>query len=77
MLVNKFTGFGGIDTGTIIRMLRVQAGLSQEELAFRLHINSATISYIENGHRDMYIKTFEEMLNYFGYHLEVVNNNAT
>lgn len=39
--------------GKNIRLLRKQASLSQEELAFRAGIDRAYLSQIENGHRNI------------------------
>ncbi|HIU64061.1 MAG TPA: helix-turn-helix transcriptional regulator [Candidatus Avacidaminococcus intestinavium] len=44
--------------GEVLRTVRLCAGLSQEELAFRLNSNQSSISKYENNHLSLDIETF-------------------
>lgn len=46
--------------GGVLRACRERIGLSQEELAHRLHIQQADISRIENGRKEPNIGLFQK-----------------
>lgn len=52
----------GLDIGMLIKMLRVQLGMSQIILAKRAGIPQSTISRIENGRKDMNISILQKIL---------------
>ena len=74
MHVNKFQGFGGLNPGMVVKMLRVQNKNTQEELAELCNTSTATISNIETNKKDVTIGEFEFILSKYGYHLEIVSN---
>lgn len=45
--------------GAILQACRIQAGLSQEELAARLFINQSDVSKIETGRREPTMSIFQ------------------
>jgi len=61
-LANRFEGGvsvkGEFGIGAILRAVRVRAGLSQEELAARLHYNQSDISKFETGAKEPPISVF-------------------
>lgn len=48
-----------------LKMLRLQHGLTQQELAERLGLSPVTISGYENGHREPSIEILERIADYF------------
>jgi DNA-binding XRE family transcriptional regulator len=48
--------------GLTIRRLRLEAGLSQEELAARAHVHRTFIGLVENGRRDPGIGSVDRVL---------------
>ena len=44
--------------GEVLRAVRLCAGFTQEELAFRMNINQSSISKYENNHLSLDIETF-------------------
>ena len=46
------------ELGAILRAVRVRAGLSQEELAEKLHYNQSDISKFETGAKEPTVTTF-------------------
>ena len=53
------------ETGKRIRLLRKQKGLSQEELADRLHVSSNTVAKIECGLRRPSVDFVVDLVNFF------------
>ena len=53
------------ETGKRIRLLRKQKGLSQEELADRLHVSSNTVVTIECGLRRPSVDFVVDLVNFF------------
>lgn len=60
-----------MSAGSIIRRLRKEQGLTQEELADRSGIRQASISAYECGLYEPMLKSFEAVLNGLGYELTV------
>lgn len=46
--------------GSILKACRDRAGLNQEELAYRLHINQSDVSKYETGAKEPTISIFKE-----------------
>ncbi|MCG3199131.1 MAG: hypothetical protein GHCLOJNM_03640 [bacterium] len=53
-------GYERFKVGVVLRMAREDAGLSQEELAKRLHTKKSAISRIENHAEDIRLSTLEK-----------------
>lgn len=49
--------------GAILKACRDRAGLSQEELAYQLHINQSDVSKFENGTKEPPISIFQAWIN--------------
>ncbi len=60
-----------MDSATTIRAARLQAGLSQNELARRAGTSQATVSAYESGAKEPGISTMERLLAATGHCLEV------
>jgi len=52
----------GLSVGTLIRMIRIQLGMSQKVLAKRAKLPQATISLIEKGQRNASLSTLNKVL---------------
>jgi DNA-binding XRE family transcriptional regulator len=54
------TGYEQFKIGLVLRMAREEAGLTQDELAKRLHTKKSAISRIENHAEDIRLSTLEK-----------------
>ena len=57
--------------GVMLKMAREEAGLTQEELAKKLHTKKSAISRIENHAKDIKLSTLENFVNALGKSLRV------
>ncbi|MCK4910229.1 MAG: helix-turn-helix transcriptional regulator [Thermodesulfovibrionales bacterium] len=57
--------------GMVLRQAREEAGLTQEELARRLHTKKTAISRIENHAEDIKLSTLERVASALGKKLEI------
>ena len=64
-------GYEQFKVGIMLREARLSAGLTQEELARRLHTKKTAISRIENHAEDIKLSTLERVASALGKHLEV------
>ncbi|MBI5814889.1 MAG: helix-turn-helix transcriptional regulator [Nitrospinae bacterium] len=64
-------GYEQFKVGVILRQAREKAGLTQEELARRLHTRKTAISRIENHAEDIKLSTLERVASALGRRLEV------
>ncbi|NTV52699.1 MAG: helix-turn-helix transcriptional regulator [Candidatus Firestonebacteria bacterium] len=55
------TGYEDMKVGVLLRQSREKAGLTQEELAHRLHTKKTAISRIENHANDIKLSTLEKV----------------
>ena len=55
------TGYADLKIGVLLRQTREKAGLTQEELARRLHTQKTAISRIENHADDIKLSTLEKV----------------
>lgn len=65
------SGYEQFKIGVILRQAREEAGLTQEELARRLHTKKSAISRIENHAEDIKLSTLERVASALGKRLEV------
>ena len=64
-------GYQKFKIGVMLRQAREQAGLTQEELAKRLHTQKTAISRIENKAEDIKLSTLEKVALALGKTLQV------
>ena len=64
-------GYEQFRVGVVLRQAREEAGLTQEELARRLHTKKTAISRIENHAEDIKLSTLERVASALGKRLEV------
>ncbi len=64
-------GYEEFKIGIMLRQAREQAGITQEELAARLHTRKSAISRIENHADDIRLSTLRNIAQALGRHLEV------
>lgn len=64
-------GYEQFKVGVVLRQAREEAGLTQEELARRLHTKKTAISRIENHAEDIKLSTLERVASALGKRLEV------
>jgi len=57
--------------GVMLKMAREEAGLTQEELAKKLHTKKSAISRIENHAKDIKLSTLENFAHALGKNLRV------
>ena len=65
------SGYEEFKIGVMLRQAREQAGMTQEELATRLHTRKSAISRIENHAEDIRLSTLRNIAEALGKHLEV------
>ncbi len=64
-------GYAEFKIGVIVRNLRKKAGLTQEELAKKLHTQKSAISRIENQSEDIRISTLFKIAAVLGKHVNI------
>ena len=64
-------GYADFKIGVILRQAREDAGLTQEELAHRLHTRKSAISRIENHAEDTRLSTLKQYASILGKRLHV------
>ena len=64
-------GYEEFKIGAMLRQAREQAGITQEELAARVHTQKSAISRIENHADDIRLSTLRNIAQALGKHLEV------
>lgn len=64
-------GYEEFKIGVILRELRTQAGITQEELAHELHTKKSAISRIENQAEDIRLSTLFKIAKILGKHVNI------
>jgi len=64
-------GYEQFKIGEILRQAREAAGLSQEELAIRIHTKKAAISRIENHAEDIKVSTLKRVAKALGKQIQI------
>lgn len=64
-------GYADFQIGVIVRRLRKKAGLTQLELAEKLHTQKSAISRIENKSEDIRISTLFKIAAVLGKHVDI------
>ena len=68
---NYYEGFEAFKLGIMLKQARKEAGLTQEELAIKIHTKKSAISRIENHSGDIKFSTLEKIASALGKHLNV------
>jgi HTH-type transcriptional regulator/antitoxin HipB len=66
---NFDSGYEQFKIGVMLKQAREEAGITQEELARRLHTKKTAISRIENHAEDIKLSTLENFARALGKHL--------
>ncbi len=69
---NYDDGFEAFKLGVMLKQARKEAGLTQEELAIKIHTKKSAISRIENHSGDIKFSTLEKIASALGKHLKVI-----
>lgn len=64
-------GYEAFKVGVLLRQLREEVGLTQAEIAERLHTKKSAISRIENHSEDVKLSTLEKFATALGKRLEI------
>jgi len=64
-------GYENFKIGVLLRQAREQAGITQEELAEKLHTKKSAISRIENHSEDIRLSTLKNYVSAIGKKLQV------
>ncbi len=64
-------GYQEFQIGVLLKMAREDAGLTQEQLARRLHTKKSAISRIENHAEDIKLSTLEKFVTALGKSLRI------
>ncbi len=64
-------GYQSFKIGVLLKQARVASGLTQKEIAEKLHTKKSAISRIENHAEDIKLSTLEKFASVLGYKLEV------
>ena len=65
-----------LNTPVLLKQLRLQAGLTQRELAKRLSVTPAAISLVESGRREPRLRTYHQWIEVCGGTFEVSHGEA-
>ena len=65
------SGYEQFKIGVMLKQARENAGITQEELANRLHTKKTAISRIENHAEDIKLSTLEKFAHALGKHLKL------
>ena len=65
------TGYAEFKIGVILRQIREEAGLTQEELARKLKTRKSAVSRIENHAQDIRLSTLDKYVSALGRKLQV------
>jgi HTH-type transcriptional regulator / antitoxin HipB len=68
---NLETGYAEFKIGVVLRQAREEAGLTQEEVARRLHTQKSAISRIENHAEDVRLSTLRRYAEAVGANLQI------
>jgi HTH-type transcriptional regulator/antitoxin HipB len=64
-------GYENFKMGVLLRKAREEAGITQEELANKLHTKKSAISRIENHAEDIRLSTLKNYLSALGKQIEI------
>jgi transcriptional regulator with XRE-family HTH domain len=58
-----------------IELLRIEAGLTQQDLGLKAGVSGRTIQYVEYGQRSCHVDTLQRLLDVLGYQLKIVKKD--
>jgi len=64
-------GYKSFKIGAVLKQARVDSGLTQEQIAEKLHTKKSAISRIENHAEDIRLSTLEKFASVLGRKLEI------
>ena len=67
-------GYNNFKIGVMLRQAREQAGITQEEIAGKMHTKKSAISRIENHSEDIRLSTLKNYVEALGKKLELIIN---
>jgi ribosome-binding protein aMBF1 (putative translation factor) len=65
-------GYQSFKIGVLLKQARIASGMTQEEIAKKLHTKKSAISRIENHAEDIRLSTLEKFASVLGRKLEVL-----
>ena len=65
------TGYEEFKIGAMLKQARVEAGITQEDLALQLHTKKSAISRIENHAQDIKLSTLQNFARIMGKELKI------
>jgi len=65
------TGYEEFKIGLLIKQLRIKEGMTQEELAEKLHTKKSVISRMENHSEDIRLSTLNKVAEVFGKKVQI------
>lgn len=65
------TGYNDFKVGLLLKQARLEAGLTQEEVAEKLHTRKSAISRIENHSDDIKLSTLKRFAQAVGKHINL------
>jgi HTH-type transcriptional regulator / antitoxin HipB len=65
------TGYKQFKIGIVIKELRIKEGMTQEELAEKMHTKKSVISRMENHSEDVRLSTLNKVAEVFGKKLQI------
>jgi len=68
---NFDNGYEDFKIGEILKQARVDTGMTQEEVALKLHTKKSAISRIENHAQDIKLSTLQNFANILGKELRI------
>ena len=69
--LNFDSGYEEFKIGEILKEARIESGLTQEEIAIRMHTKKSAISRIENHAQDIKLSTLQSFANMLGKELQI------
>ncbi len=64
-------GYEEFKIGEMLKQARIDTGMTQEEVAFKLHTKKSAISRIENHAQDIRLSTLQNFANILGKELKI------
>ena len=64
-------GYEDFKIGEILKQLRIEAGITQEELAMKMNTKKSAISRIENHAQDIKLSTLQKFANLIGKQIKI------
>ncbi len=69
---NFAEGYQAFKVGALLKQVREESGLTQEQVAEEMHTKKSAISRIENHAEDIKLSTLEKFASVFGKKIEII-----